>query len=570
MYEAHFGLKKPLFDGGIAQDAGVFLGPKHAEIAANCKRALTTSDSAIVLTGPAGAGKTTFVSALLRTTSTRLALGWITVAPANAAELLELLLAELGMNAHRVSRAERVQMWRQVLNEMSATSSRVYVIAERADELGADVLRALDSLTAADPHGSLGANLVLLGQPALLDLLKSPLLESLRQRIRLRQRLEPLTRDELRAYVDHHVKLAGGELDKLFARDALATLHELSGGLPRLANNLCDTALTLAATRKEPAVTAELLKHVAVDLLGIEPTQRAAESPAPRTAAEPTQRAPDSLAPRTAAEPTRPAAAPPAAARAPGPPQASPARISTPRAATAAPSPPAPSAAAAGSSAPAPQEPAPPRPARATQAAPASSTPVSRAAGLRATLAATLAATPVPAAVAPRAPARAPAPAPAAAPAAAATTDIDSLADTLTDLADVPTLDFPVLTDAVDPPQRSADRPRGDAADPKPVPKSNEDLSDSTAETLFNDAEFDSVSIELAFVRSSAADAPASASAPARAATPKTAAPAKKPAGVAADDDPFDFLGLGRDAPLELIDDSEPAPEQRKEVARKR
>ncbi|HVS22279.1 MAG TPA: AAA family ATPase [Gammaproteobacteria bacterium] len=563
MYEAHFGLKKPVFDSGIAQDAGVFLGPKHAEIAANCKRALTTSDSAVVLTGPAGVGKTTFVSAVLRTTSTRLALGWITVAPANAAELLELLLAELGMNAHRVSRAERVQMWRQVLNEMSATSSRVYVIAERADELGPDVLRALDSLTAADPHGSLGANLVLLGQPALLDLLKSPLLESLRQRIRLRQRLEPLTRDELRAYVDHHVKLAGGELDKLFARDALAALHELSGGLPRLANNLCDTALTLAATRKEPVVTAELLKHVAVDLLGIEPTQRPADSPAPRTAAEP----------------PRPAAAPPAAARAPVAPQATPARISTPRAATPAPSAPAPSPAAAGSSAPAPQEPRPPRPARAPQAAPASSTPVSRAAGLRATLAATLAATPVPAAAAPRATATAPAPAPAPASApapapapavAAAAADIDSLADTLTDLPDVPTLDFPVLTDAVDPPQPSAGRPRGDAADPKPIPKSIEDVSDSLAETLFNDAEFDTVSSELAFARSSADDASASAPAPARAATPKTAAPAKKQAGVAADDDPFDFLGLGRDAPLELIDDSEPAPEQRKEVARKR
>ena len=186
MYDAHFGLKKPLFQTGIAQDSAVFLTARHQQLAASIKLALTTSDSAVVLTGPAGVGKTTLMSTVLRTASTKLALGWITVAPANPAELLELLLIEFGFNAHRVGRVERMQMWRQFLNEMSATSSRIYVIAERAEDLGADVLRALDSLTAADPNGSLGANLVLLGQPALLEVLKAPTLASMCQRIRLR------------------------------------------------------------------------------------------------------------------------------------------------------------------------------------------------------------------------------------------------------------------------------------------------------------------------------------------------------------------------------------------------
>src|SRR5262245_55544036 len=208
MYEAHFGLKKPLFDKGIAQDAGVYLAPKHEAVIANSKVALTTFDSALVLTGVAGVGKTTLISAALRATSTRLALGWITTPPANGVELLELLLLEFGLSAQRASRVECMQMWRQFLNEMSATSSRVYVIAERAEDLPPDVLRAADSLTAADANGSLGANLVLLGQPALSEHLKSPVLGSLCQRIRLRQRLDPLTEDELTAYLDQHVKLA--------------------------------------------------------------------------------------------------------------------------------------------------------------------------------------------------------------------------------------------------------------------------------------------------------------------------------------------------------------------------
>jgi type II secretory pathway predicted ATPase ExeA len=145
--------------------------------------------------------------------------------------LLELLLVELGFDAHRVGRVERMQMWRQFLNEMSATESRVFVIVERADDLNHEVLRALDSLTASDPNGGPGANLVLLGQPALLDHLKAPVLESLRQRIRLRERLEPLTVDELRGYLAHQATRAGGQLDKVFAPNAVATLHQLSGGI---------------------------------------------------------------------------------------------------------------------------------------------------------------------------------------------------------------------------------------------------------------------------------------------------------------------------------------------------
>jgi general secretion pathway protein A len=320
MYQAHFGLKRPLFDSGIAQDAAVFLAPKHERIVANCKVALTTFDSAVVVTGPAGVGKTTLISSALRATSTRLALGWITGAPAHGGELIELLLAEFGFNAHRAGRVERMQMWRQFLNEMSATESRVFVIAERADDLGHDVLRALDSLTAADANGCPGANLVLLGQPALLDQLKTPALESVRQRIRLRERLEPLARDELRDYLAHHVTRAGAELDKVFAPTAVDALHELSQGIPRVANNLCETALNLAAAGKETRLTPELLTRIAVAMFGIEPPAAPVASAATVAAAAPAKAAPAVPAAATASQPAPPSATARESIRASSPP----------------------------------------------------------------------------------------------------------------------------------------------------------------------------------------------------------------------------------------------------------
>jgi general secretion pathway protein A len=259
MYQAHFGLEKSLFEGGIAQDAAIFFGARRQLVAANFKVALTTFDSAVILSGPAGIGKTTLASTAVRAISTRLALGWLSTVPANAAELLEFLLVEFGFNAHRVGRVERLQMWRQFLNEMNATESRVFVIVENAEDLAPEVLRALESLTAADPTGCRGANLVLLGRTGLDEHLRSPLLESLRQRVRLRQKLEPFTADELQDYLRHLVTHAGGEFERVFGAGTVAALHQYSGGIARIANNLCETALTLAATSQEPELTPELV-----------------------------------------------------------------------------------------------------------------------------------------------------------------------------------------------------------------------------------------------------------------------------------------------------------------------
>lgn len=269
MYEAHFGLEKSLFGGGIAHESAVFMGPRQQQIAAKFGVALTTYDSVIVLTGPAGVGKTTLTAAALRMTHTRVALGWLPSTPTNGAELLEALLAEFGQSAHRVGRIERQQMWRQFVSEMSATDTRVFVIAEHADTLEIGVLRALEAATAADPNGCPGANVILLGQAELAERLNPPALASLRQRVRLRQSLEPFSPLELEAYLRRRVADAGGAFDRVFGPGAAAALHRFTDGLPRALHNLCETGLTLAAAEGAERVTAELIATIATEHFGL-------------------------------------------------------------------------------------------------------------------------------------------------------------------------------------------------------------------------------------------------------------------------------------------------------------
>ena len=556
MYQAHFGLDKGLFDSGIAQGASVFLGARQQAVIANAKVALSTLDSVLVLTGAAGVGKTTVASAALRESSTRLALGWLGGNPVNPSELLELLLVEFGLNPPRAGRMERLQLWRQFLNETNATDSRVFVIVERADDLNATLLRALDSFTAADPNGCAGANVVLLGEQALAEQLKSPALDSLRQRIRLRQKLEPLTLDELRAYLTQHVTIAGGGFDKMFAADALPAIHRYTGGSPRLVNNLCETALTLAAAGGAAQLTGEVVASAATGLLGLEepPAETVQRAAAPVSVSQPP--ATTSVPPVSSASSASSASLAPAASSVPRPPIAPP---------------------SVGAATPA-------RPAAPSEPSPASAQPVPRPAA-RVTY-------------------------PSKAAFDGGETDIvadEILTDTLVDeTPDIAMPELPVLTDAVEPPAQHARPARLHAAAPvtkaaaapirkpaaapssaktvrpvagavahaapskaaahRPAPqtaatdtsedsgtktmralaaaKSISDISNSMAETLFGEADLDMLSTALA--ASSWPD------------TDDDAAESAQPASTPADDnsDAFDLFDLGPDAPLELIDDS--------------
>lgn len=288
MYKEHFGLQRALFEGGIAQEESVFLGPRQQLVIANLKIALTTRDSIATLAGPVGVGKTTLASQALRMATTRLALAWIGGAPLTADEMLETLLAEFDFTPYAMGRVERMHTWRQFITELNATDTRVCILVENAQALGAEALQALGPLTAADPNGCPGANLVIMGETGLYEFFENPVLAQLSQRIRSRQRVDPLSVAEVEAYLKCRTAAAGGEFEKLFAPGAGPALHCYTAGIPRVINNVCETALALAAAGKQSQLTPADLIRVADRMYGLAPhgpipaTPKAAPAPAPQ------------------------------------------------------------------------------------------------------------------------------------------------------------------------------------------------------------------------------------------------------------------------------------------------
>ncbi len=297
MYTEHFGLDKGVFDGGIAQSDDLFLGARQQRVAANLKIGLTTRDAVVLLTGPLGVGKTTIASEALRITTTRRAQTWVGSSPLAPDEMLELLLAGFELAPFDMGRVQRIHTWRQFMGEMSVTDTPICVLVENALALGVEGLQALEALTAADPNDCPGANLVLMGPSDLNELLERPQLAALKQRVRSRQRLEPMTPEEVEQYLRHRLAAAGGDYDTICAPGTAAMVQCFSAGIPRVINNVCETALTVAATGTLTQLNPETVQRVAESVYGLAPNGEIPEvpvapTPEPAAASDAAEQAP--------------------------------------------------------------------------------------------------------------------------------------------------------------------------------------------------------------------------------------------------------------------------------------
>ncbi|MDX1561639.1 MAG: AAA family ATPase, partial [Gammaproteobacteria bacterium] len=269
MYQRFFGFSRPLFSDGLAQDEAVFMPESREAVAADFEIALTRKDSIAVLGGPSGTGKSTLATHALRSISTRLAFCCLSEPPLTPHELLEQLLSDFGFEPYKLSRVERLQVWRQFLSEMTATDTRVCILVERAESFAPELLVALHRLTAADATPCAGANIVLTTTGNAEALLAADELQPLNQRVRLRRTLAPLTVDETRDYLAFKCAFGDADAAKVFSDDVAASLHQLSGGALRMIDNLLESTLSTAAARSVKPVTALLLEGIASDQFGI-------------------------------------------------------------------------------------------------------------------------------------------------------------------------------------------------------------------------------------------------------------------------------------------------------------
>src|SRR3954469_20746009 len=253
----------------------LFLSRAHARAKAYMESTIWFTDGFVIITGEIGSGKTTLIESFLRQLDSDVVIAQISQTQVSAVEFLQSVLAQFGFSPFKMKKAELIATLNTFLIEQYAAGRKVLLIIDEAQNLSQKVLEEIRLLSGIEATKEKVLRIILAGQPELNDKLDSPELVQLMQRVRLRFHLGALSRDDLRAYILHRLEVAGANGRQIFAEDTFAEIARYSGGVPRLVNTLCDTAMMAAFNEDRDHVTLNDIAAAVAELQWVEFAARA-------------------------------------------------------------------------------------------------------------------------------------------------------------------------------------------------------------------------------------------------------------------------------------------------------
>jgi type II secretory pathway predicted ATPase ExeA len=185
--------------------------------------------------------------------------------------LLQAILFDLAQPFQGLNEQEMRLALTAHLLETLGSSGPTLVLVDEAHHLGVDLLEELRMLGNLEADGSRALQVVLIGQPQLLDTLGRPELSCLRQRLVLNVELEPLEGHEAADYLIHQIRSAGGRPEDFFSDEAIEALVAGTAGIPRRLNQAAFQAISLAAEAgSQPADVEAVVEALVLTGLGSE------------------------------------------------------------------------------------------------------------------------------------------------------------------------------------------------------------------------------------------------------------------------------------------------------------
>jgi len=268
MYASYFGLKHEPFS--IAPDPHyLFMSERHREALAHLLYGLGGGGGFVLLTGEIGTGKTTLCRLFLEQIPKNCDVAYIFNPKLTALELLQSICEEFHIDVPPSSSMKAyVDKLNAYLLATHAAGRNSVLIIDEAQNLAPEVLEQLRLLTNLETRERKLLQIILIGQPELRTMLQRPELEQLAQRVIARYHLDALTPAETEQYIRHRMDVAG--LDRPFPFDARAVrrIHEVTRGVPRRINLLCDRALLGAYANSRATVDRKTVDQAATEVFG--------------------------------------------------------------------------------------------------------------------------------------------------------------------------------------------------------------------------------------------------------------------------------------------------------------
>ena len=263
MYKSYFGLRDNPFN--VNPDPRyLFLTKEIEEALSGLMYGIQNRKGFITLTGEVGTGKTTLVNRLLEWLQQRkVRTAFLFNSRMNTNQMFDFILAEFGISCDSRSKSQQLMRLNQWLLDRYRAGETTVLIVDEAQNLTYPVLEEIRLLTNLETSTEKLLQIVLSGQPELEDKLKLPELRQLRQRIMLRCKTGPLSKEQTHDYIAERLRIAGASGELIFSPKAVETIHLYSLGIPRVVNLLCEHSLINAYVEQERPIGPKIVEDVA-------------------------------------------------------------------------------------------------------------------------------------------------------------------------------------------------------------------------------------------------------------------------------------------------------------------
>jgi len=263
MYKSFFGLKDNPFS--VNPDPRyLFLTEETKESLSALMYGIQNRKGFVTLTGEVGTGKTTLINRLLEGLHERkVRTAFLFNSRINSNQLFDFILAEFGIACEARIKSQQLMRLNQWLLDRYRTGETAVLMVDEAQNLSYPVLEELRLLTNLETATDKLLQIVLSGQPELEEKLKLPQLRQLRQRIMLRCKTTPLTKEQTHAYISERLKIAGANGEPVFSPKAIDTVYLYSLGIPRVVNLLCEHSLVNAYVEHQRPIEMKIVEDVA-------------------------------------------------------------------------------------------------------------------------------------------------------------------------------------------------------------------------------------------------------------------------------------------------------------------
>ena len=263
MYESFFGLTERPFT--LRPDPSfLYLSHQHSLALSMLEFGLTGQAGFIVVTGEIGSGKTTLIRHFLKRDDRQATIGVISNTHAGFGDIMQWVFQALNIEAKSTKKTACYQAFTNYLAQQYSAGQQVVLIVDEAQNLSVPALEDLRLLSNIDIDRDHALQIILVGQPELMEKLQRPELRQFAQRISVHYHLSPLTYLESCLYIRHRLAIAG-TTEEIFDTWAMAGIYYFADGVPRVMNSICDMALVYAYAAGEHVIDIDTVFSVVRD-----------------------------------------------------------------------------------------------------------------------------------------------------------------------------------------------------------------------------------------------------------------------------------------------------------------